>query len=202
MQRRGWPFLGLLASGLTFLLLVTGCASLLAPGALPPQLPGDWAMRRSTLQAWSRFDLRGRVAVASGEEGFTAALRWAQRAETSRLELDGPLGVGGVRLEFANGRLADEATRSELERRLGFALPVESLRYWMLGVPDPTRAAEEALAADVTHLDSLQQDGWTVRFPAYARVAGANYQLPQRIEASRAGVRVRLLVESWGATSR
>ncbi|MBU6379546.1 MAG: outer membrane lipoprotein LolB, partial [Gammaproteobacteria bacterium] len=128
--------------------------------------------------------------------------RWAQRAETSQLELDGPLGVGGVRLEFANGRLPDEATRSELERRLGFALPVGSLRYWMLGVPDPTRVAKEALAADATRLDSLQQDGWTVSFPAYARVAGANYELPQRIEASRAGVRVRLLVESWGVTSR
>lgn len=201
MRRRGWPFLGLLA-GVFGVLLVTGCASLRAPGALPLQLPGDWAMRRSALQEWPRFDLRGRVAVASGEQGFTAALRWAQRAEASRLELDGPLGVGGVRLEFVNGRLADEATRSELERRLGFALPVESLRYWLLGVPDPARTAEEALAADATRLDSLQQDGWTVRFPAYAGVAGANYELPRRIEASRAGVRVRLLVESWGATSR
>lgn len=154
------------------------------------------------LQEWPRFELRGRVAVAAGEEGFTASLRWAQRAERSQIELDGPLGVGGLRLDLAHGRLADEIVQADLERRLGFSLPVESLRYWMLGVPDPAYGAEERLAVGLGRLESLEQQGWTVIFPAYARVAGVNYELPQRIEATREGVRVRLLVDSWGASTR
>jgi outer membrane biogenesis lipoprotein LolB len=72
----------------------------------------------------------------------------------------------------------------------------------MLGVPDPERAADETLAADGARLESLQQDGWSIRFAAYAKVAGANYELPQRIEATRESVRVRLLVDSWGAGTR
>ena len=208
MLRRAWHLAGRslpglpLAALLSAALLVAGCASLLGPTALPVVLPGDWAARRTTLQEWPRFELRGRVAVASGTEGFTAALRWAQRAEATRLEIDGPLGVGGLRLDFANGHLTDEIAHADLERRLGFKLPVESLRYWMLGVPDPARVADETLAAGGARLESLQQDGWTIRFPAYAKVAGANYELPQRIEATRESVRVRLLVDSWGAGTR
>ena len=179
-----------------------GCTSLIGTTSLPVVLPDDWESRRTMLQQWSRFDLRGRVAVASGEEGFTASLRWAQRASAASVELDGPLGLAGVRLELEQGRLADEIARAELERRLGFVLPVESLRYWMLGVPDPARAAEEQRAEGTARLDGLRQEGWTVVFTRYAKVAGVNYELPQRIEATRESVRVRLLVDSWGAGTR
>ncbi len=176
-----------------------GCAVLRGPTALPGMLPADWPARRSALQEWPRFDLRGRVAVASGTDGFTAALRWAQRSGVARLEIDGPLGVGGLRLELTDGRFADESARAELERRLGFTLPVASLRYWLLGVPDPASAAEEVLAADALRLDGLRQAGWSIRFAAYAPVPDADYELPQRIEVTRASVRVRLLVDGWGS---
>lgn len=184
---------------MTALWLVQGCATVRERSALPSSLPGSWEARRDQLQTLGRFDLQGRLAVASGEEGFTAALRWSQRAELSRLDVEGPLGMGGLRLELERGRLPDESARLELEQRIGFALPLESLRYWMLGVPDPTRAVEEQRMSASATLEALRQDGWTVLFTRYARVAGADYELPQRIEASRESVRVRLLIERWGA---
>jgi len=169
---------------------------------LPVMLPDDWEARRGALQVWPRFELRGRVAVARGDEGFTASLRWAQREVTSQVEVDGPLGVGGLHLEFEHGRLDDELARADFEQRLGFSLPVDSLRYWLLGVPDPAYDSLERIADGYPRLDSLQQQGWTVVFPAYAKVSGVNYELPQRIEATREGLRLRLLVESWGASTR
>lgn len=169
---------------------------------MPRALPSNWDDRRGELQALMRFDLQGRLAVASGEEGFSAALRWSQRFDRARLEVDGPLGVGGVRVDLERGRLRDEAVRTELEQRLGFALPIESLRYWMLGVPDPARAAEEQRDADSPTLAALTQDGWTVSFTRYARVADGNYELPQLIEVTRESVRVRLLIERWGRARR
>jgi len=33
-------------------------------------------------------------------------------------------------------------------------------------------------------------------------VSGVNYELPQRIEATREGLRLRLLVDTWGASTR
>ena len=182
--------------------IVSGCASLRGTLALPLMLPDDWESRRAALQTWPRFELRGRVAVARGEEGFTASLRWAQRATASQLELDGPLGVGGLRLEVKQGQIADQIAREDLERRLGFSLPVDSLRYWMLGVPDPAHAALERVATDHPRLESLQQQGWTVLFPAYAKVSGLDYELPQRIEVTRERLRLRLLVDDWSASRR
>ena len=69
----------------------------------------------------------------------------------SNLALDGPLGIGGLRvelegedLEIATSRgekLDGDAARAELERRLGFALPLAELRWWLLGIPAPGEAS-------------------------------------------------------------
>lgn len=180
------------------IVLLPGCITLRDPGMLPASLPEDWEARRGRLQALTGFELQGRLAVAKGEEGFTAALRWSQRPEGTRLEIDGPLGVGGLHLELEQGRLRDEALRAEWEARLGFALPIASLRYWMLGVPDPAHPAEEERAPASPTLAALRQQGWTVSFARYAAVEGVGYALPQRIEATREALRVRLLIERWG----
>jgi outer membrane biogenesis lipoprotein LolB len=72
----------------------------------------------------------------------------------------------------------------------------------MLGVPDPRDTVEEQVASDAARLESLRQKGWTVIFKNYARVSGADYELPQRIEASRESLRVRLVIEGWSGGAR
>ncbi|MFO0512225.1 MAG: lipoprotein insertase outer membrane protein LolB, partial [Gammaproteobacteria bacterium] len=64
------------------------------------ELPSSWESRRSALQAWPGYELRGRIAVARGDDGFSGALRWVQSGSKARLELDGPLGVGGARYDL------------------------------------------------------------------------------------------------------
>ncbi|MEY3338034.1 MAG: hypothetical protein RL245_1026 [Pseudomonadota bacterium] len=188
-----WP-LGVLLLISTSL---AGCVSLLSVHTLPTMLPATWDARRETLQSWGRFDSHGRVAIARESEGFSAAWRWSQRAQRSTLELDGPLGVGGLRIEFEAEEASNVSSRRALEEQLGVSLPVESLRYWMLGVPDPRVSVEEQIAADAPRLESLRQHGWTVAFKNYAPVSGANYELPRRIEATRESLRVRLIIEGW-----
>lgn len=181
---------------------LAGCASLVGVQTLPSMLPATWEARREMLQSWGRFDSYGRVAIARDGEGFSGSWRWAQRAQRSTLELDGPLGVGGLRLDFDSEGIVDEAARLALEQQLGFVLPVESLRYWMLGVPDPREVVEERVASDAARLDSLQQTGWMVTFKNYAPVPGGDYELPQRIEATRESLRVRLVIEGWRGGAR
>jgi outer membrane lipoprotein LolB len=158
------------------------------------ELPAAWEARRGALQGWSGYDLRGRVAVAKGEDGFSGNLRWVQGPASTRLELDGPLGVGGARYEFAAG---DDA--AALEQALGAPVPLASLRYWLLGVPDPDPAlvAQESLEQGGGRLAALRQAGWEIAYPRYARVAGSRLELPQRIEVRREGLRLRLWVDAW-----
>ena len=161
------------------------------------------------LQELSRFELKGRIAVAAGEEGFSAGLRWRQRDADALIELDGPFGVGGLRLRAsgeslelttARGeRLDGEAARVELERRLGFALPVTALRYWVRGVPAPgAGAAAEQLEPGSGRLAALEQAGWKVEFPAYVEVPVAG-ELPRRMTASRESTRLRMVIDDWSA---
>ncbi len=183
------------------LAILSGCVS--AP-ARKPAAPAPWPQRRAQLQSLDPFELTGRVAVAAGSEGFTAHLDWQQQGPRSTVQLNGPLGVGGVHV-VANGgsldvetsqgrRLTSEEARAELARELGFDAPLGSLRYWVLGVPDPAGPAAETLGAN-QRLASLQQDGWQIVYSAYTS-AGGDW-LPQRMVLRRGTVRVRLVVDRW-----
>jgi len=174
---------------------------------MPQRAPVEaqsWDARRAELQARESFSLAGRVAVAAGQEGFNARLRWEQSGTASDVALDGPLGAGGVRitsdgeqLRVATSRgeqLDADAARAEIARRIGFAPPLASLRYWVLGVPDPATPAKEVLD-DQARLASLEQDGWRIDYGGYAAVDGR--WLPQRLTLNRDDLRVKLLVDRW-----
>lgn len=184
-------------------------AALLAGCPAQPRravLVQSWEASRAELQQRDRFDLKARVAVAAGQEGFNARMRWQQQGTQTQLALDGPLGVGGAQVEFdgqtldvhtSRGQhLSDAAARAELLARLGFEPPFESLRYWIQGVPDPATAAEETLD-EQQRLATLQQEGWQIEYADYEVVDGR--WLPKRLTLHREGVRVRLLVDDWGA---
>jgi outer membrane lipoprotein LolB len=180
--------------------VLCGCRTV--PG--PPVAAQSWEARRAALQGRDHFQIKGRVAVAAGQEGFTASVRWAQNGTQSQLALDGPLGVGGLRvtadgttliLVNAHGeRLDSEAARAELKTRLGFDAPLASLRFWILGVPDPSSPAVEVV--DVARrLTSLQQSDWQIEYADYVVVKGE--WLPGRMTLRRADVRLRLIVDHW-----
>ena len=191
--------LGALALGA---LTLAGCAS--APPRKPTAQGAPWPKRRTQLQSLEAFEIKGKVAVAAGTEGFSARLTWDQQGARSSLALDGPLGVGGLRV-VADGdalnvttskgvQLDSEAARTELSAKLGFEPPLGSLRYWVLGVPDPAQPSIETLGPD-QRLLTLDQSGWHVDYSAYAEHGGDS--LPQRMALTRADVRLRLIVEDW-----
>jgi len=165
-----------------------------------------WDLRRPELQARDKFELKGRVAVAAGSEGFNAHLRWTQDGKQTRMSLDGPLGAGGVQVTSDGSslsivtsrgdRLDNDAARAELAGRLGFDPPLESLRYWILGVPEPRHPAQESLDS-LQRLSSLQQDGWQIQYTDYMSVGGE--WLPAKLTLQRQGVRLRLIVDGWSS---
>lgn len=188
------------AIAIAFALLLSGCKTLPvapAPGA-------SWETRRAALQGREHFAIKGRVAVAAAAEGFTAGIRWVQNGVQSDIGLDGPLGLGGVRvasdgtaLKVTTARgehLDSEAARSELKARLGFDAPLASLRYWLLGVPDPAAPAAEVIDVE-RRLTGLQQNGWQIDYADYVAVNGE--WLPGRMTLRFGDIRVRLIVDHW-----
>jgi outer membrane lipoprotein LolB len=189
-----------------FALIIVALASCRTAPPVHEPAAQSWEARRPQLQHLERFELKGRVAVAAGGEGFNARLRWSQLGNRTNLSLDGPLGAGGVQVSSdgaalsvvtSNGqRLDSDAARAELRNRLGFDPPLSSLRYWILGVPEPGPPAQESLDPQ-QRLASLQQNGWQISYTDYTSVNGG--WLPSKLTLQRDNVRLRVVVDGWNS---
>lgn len=186
------------------LLLSAGCRTVPPGVTAGPGADAPWPEQRAALEKLDRYALNGRVAVAAQGQGFSASLRYQQRPQRSNLSLDGPLGIGGVRVEIEGEDIAiatsrgekldGQAARDELERRLGFQLPLTELRWWLLGIPAPGEASVNQDGGS-GEIRDFTQNGWRVSINA--RAAGLGFALPQRLTAEREGARLKLLVENW-----
>jgi outer membrane lipoprotein LolB len=166
----------------------------------PVLAPVPWEQRLAELQHANAWQLEGRAAVAVGTQGWQASLNWRQSGVATEVHLAGPLGVGALVLKETpqglslNGAPPSDTVIAQLQERLGFELPLDDLRYWLLGVPDPG-AAFDMTRNDQDRAQQLTQAGWTLNYDRYMPVNGD--LLPARLVLSREGVRVRIAVDHW-----
>lgn len=175
--------------------LLASCASV-----PPPMHPAGWTERAQLLQRIDDWDLQGRAAVAIGSRGWQASVDWRQHANDSVVHLAGPLGIGASVLALGpdglsvNGSPPSPRGVAIMEQRLGFAMPVANLRYWLLGVPDPAGPSSLRFNAQ-DRVSRLEQAGWTVDFLRYRVYAGD--WLPALLVLRSEGVRIRIVVDRW-----
>lgn len=152
------------------------------------------------LQKLSSWQLDGRAAVSVARQGWQASLDWNQSGTASEVHLAGPLGVGALVLKRTpqglslNGAPPGEAVLAQVQERLGFDLPLDELRFWLLGVPDPA-APFELVRNEQDRARTLTQAGWTLDYDRYLGVAGD--LLPGHLVMSREDVRVKIAVDHW-----
>jgi outer membrane lipoprotein LolB len=191
------------------------CAGLvaLALGAcvatpLKPLPTLDSQTQHRLLQSLSGFELNGRVAVATGADGFNATMEWNQQLVVTTVKLAGPLGAGSLQLQWrptglrvtSRGTVFEDAeATAAVARELGFVPPFAALRYWVLGVPAPgSEVIEQSLDAD-SLLQQFTQQQWLIKVErrVAVRSAGGTLQMPSRLTATREGLRLRLVVDRW-----
>jgi outer membrane lipoprotein LolB len=185
------------------LLLLAGCSTLKPRESRAPAAQ-TWEQRLPALQAITQFQLDGRLAATSGNEGFSAGVRWRQDHDSATLDLSAPLGFGAAHVEQNAAGLTVTSSRGvtlegaaaseELAKTLGFEPPLRSLRYWVLGASDPDFASQETID-DQQRLAHLEQDGWQVDYAQYTQVAGQ--WLPQQLTVTRQSLRLKLVVNAW-----
>lgn len=155
------------------------------------------------------YALDGRVAVRAGEEGWQATVHWQQRGDVSEVRLSGPFGAGAMRLRLQRDelqvtdsrghKLQGEEADSALRQQLGFVPPLTSLRYWLLGLPDPAlQAGAPASGVTATSAEFDQQD-WHLRYEDFRgeKTARGDVLAPRKLTATREAIRLRLVVDRW-----
>ncbi len=187
---------------LTVLLLVVGACATQQSIDLPA-MP-DWAARSAVLQNITRWEFHGRIGVSSSDEGFNGKLWWWRRGDDFRASIGGPLGVGTVRIagigskftitdkDGAEVEIRDAET--ELQAMYGWTIPVDSLRFWALGIPDPQQPASMEFGDDGL-LATLEQLGWRVAIDQYRQAGGQ--PMPRRLTALSEQGKVVLVIDDW-----
>ena len=186
------------SAGVLLLGLLAACASHPVIAPLRPEAP--YAQRMVALQNTQRWQLDGRVAVKVDTQGWTATFAWNEDAPAAELRLAGPFNIGSLVITQSadglslNGGPPGDAVTQQLREKFGFDLPLNSLRYWLLGVPDPS-IPYEILRNDQDRASRLTQVDWSVEYDKY--VAAGDDVLPGHIELTRGRIRVRVVVERW-----
>lgn len=204
--RRHRATAGLTAAGLALLLAACATAPPLdSEQRLRAPLYDQRVARLGPIDSWS---LEGRLAVSDEADGGSGSLRWRQDGDRSRMDFHGALGrgawrlaadPGGAELEFADGALHRAGSVDALVHgQIGWAVPVESLAWWVRGLAAPGKIQSRRLDGE-GRLSELQQDGWSIEFGRYGEIAASDggIAMPLRMTARQADRTVKLAIRRW-----
>ncbi len=186
---------------LLLLLVLAGCAA--ERGLELPEL-SEWEVRKEALADLDEWEFRGRVGVRTTDDGFNGNLRYWQNDDVFLASVSGPFGAGTVKIQGHGREISitdQEGEVTEMQdaeamlwRRYGWTIPVTSLRFWALGIPDPSLPAVTAVGEDGL-LQRLEQGTWDVRIDEYRE--GGGQLMPRRMTATQRDTRVRIVIDNW-----
>lgn len=153
--------------------------------------------------AATAFDMVGRVLVSGEGRAFSSGLRWKHDDAADELWLMSPVGQTLAHIAAdATGAVLTTADQQEYRafsvesltrRALGWPLPLAELRFWLMATPVPGAPAAVVTRDAAGRVSVLEQDNWRVSY-VYGDAPGA---LPRRLDLSRGGQQIRLVIDGW-----
>jgi outer membrane lipoprotein LolB len=153
---------------------------------------------REHLYQLERWSFEGRLALTGKNDSWSASINWGHRPDDEKIKLSGPLGQGAtviqltgdlVVIDRGDGR-AQSSTQPEefINQQLGMFVPVHSLRYWVVGLPEPTSAFVETATG-------FRQAGWFIEYKQMQPVD--NQSMPRKITVTNEQVKLKLVIDQW-----
>lgn len=186
-----------------FRLLAFAC--IVVAGCTPAREVSRGTLDVAALAALDTWESRGRVALNAGGRGVQANFQWRQEGPTTRLELSGPWGVGAERLVIEGPDVllwsdgswvpmcVSGAVVAELEL-LCASTPLESLPFWLRGLPDPGSSYSEA-RSPASGAREFQQEGWRIEVDALTRAR--DLTVPRKVSISGPGATLKVAITRW-----
>lgn len=185
------------------LLLLAGCTGMTPKQDAVVTGQRPWEEQYQALLAADSWQLRGKIGIRTASENHSASLFWEQLKQHYQIELSGPLGQGGARIdgneEGVNIDIAGEeplwAATPELlmQQTLGWQFPVQDLPYWIKGIPAPGHPFE--LSMNQQQPKKLIQNNWEINYLRFSTQNG--YQLPEKLTISRNDLRLTIIAKEW-----
>jgi len=153
-------------------------------------------LRLYELEHWS---LEGRLALTGQNDSWSANISWRHSPGAEKIKLSGPLGQGAVAISLIGnivtidrgGDDVQSSTQPEefINQQLGMFVPVRSLRYWVLGLPEPSRPYKDTNAG-------FNQAGW---LSEYKQMQSVNNDgaMPHKMMVMNNQVKLKLIIDRW-----
>ena len=147
------------------------------------------------LQRWA---FEGRIAITGKNDAWSANINWEHSPTEDLIKLSGPLGQGGALIQLnASGVTIDQGggdvksstdVENFINQQVGLAVPVNSLRYWVVGLPDKSQIANVSE-------NGFEQEGWKNQYKTMQPVG--NYVLPRNMTVTNEAVKLKLFIDQW-----
>lgn len=184
--------------------LLVGCSTRQAAPVNNAASEFAYQQRSVELAALTAWDLSGKLSLDDGRDGGSGKLGWQVRPLFDQLDFHGALGKGawrlvidehGAELQKADGTISRAPGIEELVlEEVGWSIPVDSLRWWVLGLAAPGSYARRDLD-EGGHMLDLKQHGWDISFDRYRTFD--NHEIPGKLVATRGERRVKFAVLDW-----
>lgn len=183
---------------IAIMLMLVACAE------LPTPVTGLYSpTTNSRLYKEANWQLEGRLSIAGLKDSWTANLLWQHLPDEENIKLFGPLGQGAVSIQLWADRVkidrgAGRVQTSDdpeqfIKQQVGLAVPLHSLRYWAIGLPEPDADYQ-------TTADGFVQFGWLVAYKAMQ--AKGVEMLPQKMSVSNSDIKLKLIVDQWSLNAQ
>ena len=153
---------------------------------------------REHLYKLEQWTFEGRLALTGKNDAWSANINWGHKPDDDKIKLSGPLGQGAtviqltgelVTIDRGDGQpQSSTQPQAFINQQLGMFVPVRSLRYWVVGLPEPTSAYVETATG-------FRQAGW---FIEYKQMQPADDQsMPRKITVTNEQVKLKLIIDQW-----
>ncbi len=179
---------------LLILLLSSGCSD----RVVKPVEDTYHLNERSVFYELKKWGFKGRLAVSDTKESWTASIEWTHTEEKDALKLSGPLGQSAIKIILTeNSVILDRGEETVLqsseinafiEAQLGMKIPINSLRYWVLGLTHPDKSF-------VKLADGFEQEKWIIQYSQMQQID--KQWMPRKLKALQNKTRLKLVIDSW-----
>ena len=187
---------------LVSLLLLSGCAG---KQQLIPQI--NWQQQQSRIKNIEQWTVTGRIGVKTPEQGFTANLNWQHREDKQKLRIYGSFGQTHAQIIQSESEATLEIPDEKIYRSddiesliidvLGYPLPIEHLKYWILGLPYPDDNSG-LIFDEQGYLKTINYQQWKISYSKYRTFPNMdNLHLPGKMLITDNRVTLKLSLRVW-----
>ncbi|HEY8034897.1 MAG TPA: lipoprotein insertase outer membrane protein LolB [Methylobacter sp.] len=181
--------------------LFRGCLIFLLSACSVVQVKPDMHYSRTAmlhlyeLEHWS---FEGRLALTGQNDSWSANISWEHSPESEKIKLSGPFGQGAVVISLTGNVVTidrgednvQSSTQPEefINQQLGMFVPVHSLRYWVVGLPEPSNSYKDIGVG-------FNQFGWLSEYKQMQLVN--NEVMPHKMTVMNNQVKLKLIIDRW-----